>query len=170
MAAQEATQKPAPPLALSLTQQQAIFHAAALLACGTVLEPLWGSTEWARFLILVDAAGSVAAMAASSLAYSASAAGPAGALLLHTPRHGAAGLVAACLVGVAQAMPDREVTIAQAVKLRMKHVPGVYAACMSAAALLVGPRGLATLPLLLGGLAGGWTYLRFFQAREGGGR
>ena len=29
---------------------------------------------------------------------------------------------------------------------------------------------LATLPLLIGGAAAGWTYLRFFQAREGGAR
>jgi hypothetical protein len=148
---------------------QAIFHAAALLACATVLEPLWGTTEWARFLIIADAAGSVSTMATSYLAFSATAAGPVRALLLHTPRHGAAGLVAACLVGVAQAMPDREVTLAQDVKLRMKHVPGLYVGCVGVGAALVG-RGLAISPLLFGGAAAGWVYLRFFQAREGGGR
>jgi hypothetical protein len=36
-------------------------------------------------------------------------------------------------------------------------------------AALVG-RGLAISPLLFGGAAAGWVYLRFFQAREGGGR
>lgn len=74
----------------------------------------------------------------------------------------------ASLVGVAQAMPDREVTLAQVVKLRMKQVPGLYVSVVTAGALLA-RRGLATLPLLLGGATAGWAYLRFFQLREGGG-
>ncbi len=114
-------------------------------------------------------AANLTSLAASYLAYSSAVAGPAAALLLYTPRAGAAGLVAASLIGVAQAMPDREVTLAQVLKLRMKHVPALYVGGLGAGALLFA-RGLATLPLLIGGAAAGWTYLRFFQAREGGAR
>ena len=157
--------RPQPPSLLH--PPQAILHAAAILATATVLEPLWGTPEWARFLAAVGFTASTTALAASYLAYAGSSS-PA-ASLLHTPRAGAAGLVAASLVGVVQAMPDREVTLAQVVKLRMKHVPALYVAGLGATSLLVG-RGLATIPLLLGGAGVGWGYLRFLKAHEGGGR
>jgi hypothetical protein len=126
--------------------------------------------EWLRFLGGAGVASAWSALVAASAATAVRRAYSASGLSLLTPRHGAAGLVGACLVGVAQAAPDRTVTVAKAWALRMKHVPGVYLATV-ALVDLVGGRGraLATLPLALGGAYAGWAYLRYFQAREGGG-
>lgn len=110
------------------------------------------------------------ASAASALAVSYAAYVLGGsAAAFHTPRAGAVGLVGACLVGVAQAAPDREITLMQTWKLRMKHVPAAYLAAASLVAPAVG-RGAATLPLAFGGAAAGWAYLRHFQAKDNGAR
>jgi hypothetical protein len=155
---------------------QAVVHAALLLACATVLEPLWGTPEWLRVLGGAGASSAGVAMvaayvvAATRRAVASVNSVAAAAAYLHTPRHGAAGLIAASLVGVAQAAPDRQVTVAKAWTLRMKHVPGVYLCAAALVDLVSRGRLLATLPLAAGGAYAGWVYLRYFQAREGGGR
>lgn len=60
-----------PPMPVPPFFAQAAINVVALLACGSVLEPLWGTPEWLRFLVVVDVAASAGTLLVLLVAYAA---------------------------------------------------------------------------------------------------
>ncbi|KAF8062961.1 haloacid dehalogenase-like hydrolase domain-containing protein [Scenedesmus sp. PABB004] len=134
----------------------------SLLLLARVVEPVYGSTEFLKLVLLVDGAACAATFVMAFLIFLAAPAERKG-RTLYTQFTGFHGVLAGLLVAVKQIMPDHEVVLGGMLRLRARYFPSAYVLTVTALALL--SRAWAALPFLWFGTYAAWLYLRFFQAQ-----
>ena len=135
----------------------------ATLFMGKQLEPLWGSREMLRFVLLVQGAVGLGTFGALVLAYALTEHAP----FLYDPVHGCYGLVASYLVAVKQLIPETETRICGVARVRVKQLPALYFTVYLFITVFAHGE-LGECLLVSFGTYFSWMYLRFFQPREGG--
>ncbi len=148
---------------------QLLLFAPAAAALARVVEPHHGPRETARLLAVALAGSGAATWALAVTIYAVQlAAGDDAGAILYRPICGFQGGVSALLVALKQLLPDAEVTLLGAVRLRGRHLASAYVAAAVALGFLLGAPLALGAPALFGAWAA-WAYLRFGQRRGGGG-
>lgn len=132
-----------------------IVSVLGILFGGKVLEPIWGSREFFKFVVLVNFWSLVSTFSLSIILYFATRQEN----YLYKPLSGFHGVLAGFLVAVKQLMPDQEVTV---LKLRAKWVPSVFVLFTTVLGA-VAVDAMAFLPFVVFGTYSSWVYLRFYQ-------
>ncbi|MEW5300231.1 MAG: hypothetical protein WDW38_003064 [Sanguina aurantia] len=134
-----------------------IVEVAAVLLLVRLVEPLYGSREFLKFMFVLDFSICFMVFAGVYLVFAITSSGT----LLYTEFTGFHGILAALLVAIKQVMPDHELKLLGPLKITVKYVPLL---CITLASLLlVYLQQLSQLPFLLLGSYNAWVYLRFFQ-------
>jgi membrane associated rhomboid family serine protease len=136
------------------------------LLMGKQLEPLWGSRELIRFILVVSITGGLATFFTSIFLFAVSA-GYMYEQFLDTPIFGYAGMIGGYLIAVKQLLPEQQNTVCGAVKVKSRDLAPIYVVLYTTFYLLGLLRGLSYL-LMLYETFFAWVYLRFFQPRKGG--
>ncbi|KAH7444372.1 hypothetical protein KP509_02G076100 [Ceratopteris richardii] len=126
-----------------------------ILFGGKVLEPIWGSREFFKFVVLVNFWTLVSTFLLSITLYFISRQET----YLYKPLSGFHGVLAGFLVSVKQLMPDQEVTV---LKLRAKWVPSIFVLFTTLLGVLA-VNAMSFLPFVIFGTYSSWIYLRFYQ-------
>jgi hypothetical protein len=92
------------------------------LYAGKILEPLWGSREFFRFVIIVDVAVGVATFVSGIVLYVLTRDMP----FLFSGTHGYAGLIGAYLVAAKQLLPGQQTTLFFVLNVKTKDLPSMY--------------------------------------------
>ena len=82
--------------------------------------------------------------------------------VLYAPVCGFQGGISGLFVALKQAVPDSEVRIAQAIKVKMTFIPLIHVLCVCFGGLL-GGEGLKYVPFTVFGWYSSWVYLRYFH-------
>ncbi|KAI7731987.1 hypothetical protein M8C21_017020, partial [Ambrosia artemisiifolia] len=129
-----------------------------LLFIGKLLEPIWGSREFLKFIFIVNFMTSVFVfITAISLYYITMQES-----YLYMPLSGFSGVLLGLLVGVKQLIPDQEIS---PLKIKAKWLPSiVLLLAIFASFFTIEPA--AYLPILMFGTYIGWIYLRYFQRKQ----
>ncbi|KAJ3698076.1 hypothetical protein LUZ61_001781 [Rhynchospora tenuis] len=126
-----------------------------LLVFGKLLEPLWGSKEFLKFIIVVNLLTSVCIFVTAILFYYFTTQEN----YLYTPLSGFHGVLSGFLVGMKQILPDQELNF---LKIKAKWIPSLVAV-VSIAASFFTTEAMSYLPAILFGMYSSWIYLRYFQ-------
>ncbi|CAI5979622.1 unnamed protein product, partial [Closterium sp. NIES-65] len=137
-----------------------VLDVVALLFLGRVLEPVWGSREFLRFVLIVSTLTTVCTFIAMVTAYYFTFQG----YFLYEPISGFHGVVAGLLVGVKQLMPEQDITVAYVLKFRAKWLPSLFVLLTVVLCFCIG-HYRQLLPFILFGTYTSWAYLRFFQPK-----
>eukprot|EP00250_Pteridium_aquilinum_P015019 c22331_g1_i1 orf=209-1162(+) len=132
-----------------------IVSVLGILFGGKVLEPIWGSREFFKFVVLVNFWSLTSTFLLSITLYFATTQ----ANYLYKPLSGFHGVLAGFLVAVKQLMPDQEVTV---LKLRAKWVPSLFVIFTTLLGTLA-VDAMTFLPFVIFGTYSSWVYLRFYQ-------
>mmetsp|Transcript_17123 Transcript_17123/g.51251 ORF Transcript_17123/g.51251 Transcript_17123/m.51251 type:complete len:342 (+) Transcript_17123:220-1245(+) len=132
----------------------------ALLLMSRVIEPVYGSKAYLKFLGIVLSFSGLSAFVSVYIAYALDRNESSN--LLFQEICGFHGVLAGLLVAVKHIAPDTELTLLQVAKLRAKHLAGLYIVAQAIMSLILG-RVIATMPFVLGGAYSAWFYLRFLQ-------
>lgn len=135
----------------------AIISTIGLLFLGKLLEPIWGSREFLKFIFVVNFLTSVFVfITAISLYYITRLE-----IYLYMPISGFQGVLSGFLVGVKQIMPDQELSI---LKLKAKWLPSL-ALLLSIVISFFTADSVSYLPTIVFGTYLGWIYLRYWQKK-----
>ncbi|XP_078171580.1 rhomboid protein-like protein [Carex rostrata] len=134
-----------------------IISIIGLLVSGKLLEPLWGSKEFLKFIIVVNLLTSVCIFATAIFLYYFTTQEN----YLYTPLSGFHGVLSGFLVGVKQILPDQELNF---LKIKAKWIPSLVASVSVAVSFFM-TEAMSYLPAILFGMYASWTYLRYFQKR-----
>ncbi|MCD7461214.1 Rhomboid-like protein 19 [Datura stramonium] len=135
----------------------AIISTIGLLYLGKLLEPIWGSREFLKFIFIVNFLTSVFVfITAISLYYITRME-----IYLYMPISGFQGVLSGFLVGVKQIMPDQELSI---LKLKAKWLPSL-ALLLTIAISFFTADLVSYLPTIVFGTYLGWIYLRYWQKK-----
>ncbi|XP_074591359.1 rhomboid-like protein 19 [Curcuma longa] len=126
-----------------------------LLSFGKLLEPLWGSKEFLKFIIVVNLLTSICVFVTAIALYYITREES----YLYTPFSGFHGILSGFLVGIKQILPDQEI-----LKIKAKWIPTLVG-LISVATSFFTPNSVSYLPTLLFGMYMSWIYLRYFQRR-----
>ncbi|KAK9845713.1 hypothetical protein WJX81_000351 [Elliptochloris bilobata] len=137
-----------------------LLGAFGILMLAKVLEPVWGSKEFLKFVLLVDMAVGVSTLSLLYLLYVCGV-DPKG-KLLYAELGGSEGIIAGCLVAVKQLMPENEVTLLGFIRFRAKLLPSLFVVLAVVAGTFLGS-ALSTVPFVCFGTCLSWIYLRFLQ-------
>eukprot|EP00850_Spirogloea_muscicola_P024033 SM000426S15720 [mRNA] locus=s426:9334:10934:- [translate_table: standard] len=148
---------------LALVPANLVVDVLALLFVGRLVEPIWGSKEFLRFIVVVNTALAAATFATMIALFYATYSEN----FLYARISGFHGVVAGLLVAVKQLMPDQEITAFFVFKFRAKWVPSLVAVISIVTCAVVGDVVLG-LPFILYGMYGSWLYLRYFQPKSDG--
>jgi membrane associated rhomboid family serine protease len=133
------------------------------LLVGKQLEPLWGSKEMLRFILVVTVSTSAATFFTCIFLYASSQQ----LHFIYDPIHGYCGLTGAYLVAVKQLLPEQQTKLCGVLKAKTKDLAGLYVvAYMMFFVIFNGHFG--EFLFVSYGTFSGWFYLRFFQPRDGG--
>ncbi|XP_047328890.1 rhomboid-like protein 19 isoform X2 [Impatiens glandulifera] len=134
-----------------------ILSIIGLLFLGKLLEPIWGSREFLKFIFVVNLLTSVCVfITAISLYYVTRQE-----IYLYLPVSGFNGILAGFLVGIKQIIPDQELSL---LRLKAKWLPSI----MLMVAIIVSPFTIdaaSYLPLVIFGTYMSWIYLRYLQKK-----
>lgn len=136
----------------------AAISVVGLLFIGKFLEPLWGSREFFKFIVIVNFLISICIFVTAIVLYYITTKES----YLYTPVSGFHGILAGFLVGIKQLMPDQELSLFFLLKTRAKWVPTLLAIILIAVSFFI-PESASYLPTVLFGIYMGWLYLRYFQ-------
>ncbi|KAG0474560.1 hypothetical protein HPP92_014246 [Vanilla planifolia] len=131
-----------------------------LLFIGRLIEPLWGSREFFKFIVAVNFLISICTFITAIALYYITTQES----YLYTPVSGFHGVLAGLLVGIKQLMPDQELNLLFLIKIRAKWLPSILAMISIAVSVFL-PEFATYLPILLFGIYMSWLYLRYFQKR-----
>ena len=131
---------------------------AVTLLVGKQLEPLWGSREMLRFILVVVLSTSAATFLTCIFLYAFSQ----HLAFLYDPVHGYCGLTGAYLVAVKQLLPEQQSKLCGVLKAKTKDLAGLYFVCYVAFFVLFNGH-FGELLFVSYGSFSGWFYLRFFQ-------
>ncbi|XP_042494235.1 rhomboid-like protein 19 [Macadamia integrifolia] len=137
-----------------------VFSAVGLLFLGKVLEPIWGSWEFLKFVFVVNFLTYICVfVTAISLYYITRQE-----LFLYTPRSGFHGVLLGFLVGIKQIVPDQELSAFSLLKIKAKWFPSLVL-LMSIAISFFTAESASYLPTLVFGTYTSWIYLRYLQRK-----
>jgi len=129
----------------------------SVLLFGRYLEPIWGSKEYIRFVIIVNVfcgLGTFALMMVLTMISGST-------TLWFSARYGFSGVISGYAVAMKQLVPEQELNHSF---IRCKHFPAIVL-FFNLVFVLVGlPSG--SLPYSLFGIFISWIYLRFYQVKD----
>lgn len=135
-----------------------ILNIAGLLFSGKLLEPVWGSREFLKFIVAVNFSTSVSIFITAILLFYVTGRDD----FLYTPLSGFHGVLSGFLVGVKQIMPEQEITAFHVFKLQAKWLPSLMVMVSIVVSLLT-TESMLYLPFVIFGTYWSWLYLRYFQ-------
>lgn len=141
-----------------------IFDSILFLLLGKYFEPVWGSREFIKAIVLVNWTISIAVLMLSILAYAFTLND---AILFQHYWCGIAANVTFLLVGLKQLIPEEQFTVMNKITCKVKYIPFAVA-CVELVFLVLGVMQ-PSAPFALLGLYFGWFYLRFLQRKPGSG-
>ncbi|XP_065829897.1 transmembrane protein 115-like [Oscarella lobularis] len=127
-----------------------------------MLEPLWTSREFLKFIMIANAGASVLTALFFVVLYIVTRSDR----LLFSSFHGYLGVVAGFLVACKQAMPDYLLGTASLIKIKIQLLPLLFFLVFVAFAMC-GLTSLASPSLIGSGVWVSWIYLRFYQPHKG---
>ncbi|KAH6832718.1 rhomboid protein-like protein [Perilla frutescens var. hirtella] len=128
-----------------------------LLFIGKLLEPIWGSREFLKFIFVVNFLTSVCVfVTAISLYYITTQE-----TYLYMPISGFQGVLSGFLVGIKQIIPDQELS---SLKIKAKWLPSL-ALLVSIVVSFFTTDSAQYLPTVIFGTYIGWIYLRYWQRK-----
>ncbi|CAM8949162.1 unnamed protein product [Rhodiola kirilowii] len=136
-----------------------ILSIAGLLFMGKVLEPVWGSREFFKFVFVVNFLTYVSVFATAIALYYITTKET----YIYTPISGFHGVLSGFLVGVKQIVPDQELSLFS-LKIKTKWLPSLVVLSSLATSFFT-LNSFAYLPVLIFGTYISWMYLRYFQRR-----
>ncbi|GLT66841.1 hypothetical protein SLA2020_391860 [Shorea laevis] len=128
-----------------------------LLFMGKLLEPIWGSKEFLKFIFVVNFLTSVCVFITTIALYYITTQEH----YLYMPLSGFQGVLSAFLVGVKQSVPDQELSL---LRIKAKWLPSIML-LLSIAISFFTPESATYLPILIFGTYIGWLYLRYLQRK-----
>ncbi|PWA69828.1 rhomboid protein-related protein [Artemisia annua] len=129
-----------------------------LLFIGKILEPIWGSREFLKFIFIVNFLTSVCVfITAISFYYITMQEN-----YLYFPLCGFSGVLSGLLVGLKQIIPDQELPT---LRLKMKWLPSIML-LLAIVLSFITEEAATYLPILIFGTYIGWIYLRYFQRKQ----
>jgi len=136
-----------------------------VLYLGRLLEPIWGTTEFVRFVASVQCAVGAAAFVTMYALYVCTLSQ----FYLFAEFSGFHGVLLGLTVALRQQLPDERVPLPPplraATRLRNKHLPGAYLVAAGVVSLASGAKHhhLGLWLFAAYGAFAGWCYLRYFQ-------
>ncbi|XP_043722182.1 rhomboid-like protein 19 isoform X2 [Telopea speciosissima] len=135
-----------------------VVSAVGLLFLGKVLEPIWGSGEFLKFVFVVDFLTYVCVFVTAIALYYITRQE----LYLYTPLSGFHGVLSGFLVGIKQIVPDQELSVFALLKIKAKWFPSLVL-LMSIAISFFTAESASYLPTLVFGTYTSWIYLRYLK-------
>ncbi|RZB61087.1 Rhomboid-like protein 19 isoform B [Glycine soja] len=129
----------------------------SLLFIGKLLEPIWGSREFFKFIFVVNLLTSVCLFITAIAFYYITRLET----YLYMPLSGFHGVVSGFLVGVKQIIPDQELPF---IKIKTKWLPSITV-LLSIAISFWTLEATAYLPTIISGTYISWIYLRYWQRK-----
>ncbi|KAG4941412.1 hypothetical protein JHK87_045283 [Glycine soja] len=129
----------------------------SLLFIGKLLEPIWGSREFFKFIFVVNLLTSVCLFITAIALYYITRLET----YLYMPLSGFHGVVSGFLVGVKQIIPDQELPF---IKIKTKWLPSITV-LLSIAISFWTLEATAYLPTIISGTYISWIYLRYWQRK-----
>ncbi|CAK9152246.1 unnamed protein product [Ilex paraguariensis] len=134
-----------------------VISTVGLLFIGKLLEPLWGSREFLKFIFVVNFLTSVCVfITAISLYYITRQEN-----YLYMPLSGFHGVLLGFLVGIKQILPDQELSL---LRIKAKWLPSLTL-LLSIVVSFFTEESATYLPTLIFGIYISWIYLRYWQRK-----
>ncbi|XP_019107743.1 rhomboid-like protein 19 isoform X2 [Beta vulgaris subsp. vulgaris] len=133
----------------------------ALLFIGKILEPIWGSKEFVKFIFIVNFLTYVCVFITAIAFYYATRLE----IYLYMPISGFHGVLSGFLVGIKQIVPDQELSLFGIAKVKAKWLPSIMILLSVTASFFLAD-SVAYLPMLIFGTYMSWIYLRYLQRRQ----
>lgn len=140
-----------------------VANVGTVMACGRLLEPLWGALELLIFFAVVNVLAGLLAGLSYLLTYIATFDLD---FLFAVRVHGAAGFLGGVLVALKQTMGDT--TVLRVPQVRLKAAPALVLLLLSVLRLSGLLDSAAPLAAFVYGALSGWVYLRFYQRHSRG--
>ncbi|GFP98874.1 transmembrane protein 115 [Phtheirospermum japonicum] len=134
-----------------------VISTIGLLFIGKLLEPIWGSREFLKFIFVVNFLTSVCVFTTAIALYYITR----NELYLYLPISGFQGVLAGFLVGIKQIIPDQVLSLS---KIKAKWLPSL-ALLVSVVLSFFTSETTSYLPTLIFGTYIGWVYLRYWQKK-----
>ncbi|KAF5733757.1 hypothetical protein HS088_TW16G00197 [Tripterygium wilfordii] len=128
-----------------------------LLVMGKLLEPVWGSKEFLKFIFVVNLLTSLCVFVTAIALYYITRQEN----YLYMPLLGFHGVLSGFLVGIKQIVPDQELSI---LRIKAKWLPSIML-LISIAISFFTAESATYLPTLVFGTYMGWIYLRYLQSK-----
>ncbi|KAL5699636.1 Rhomboid-like protein 19 [Ranunculus cassubicifolius] len=130
-----------------------------LLLIGKLLEPIWGSKEFLKFIFIVNFLTSVCLFVTAIAFYYVTRQES----YLYTPISGFQGVILGFLVGIKQLLPDQEISASSQLKIKTKWMPSLV--LLLATVISIFTSEVIYLPTLIFGTYMSWIYLRYLQSQ-----
>ncbi|MBA0842949.1 hypothetical protein Goarm_000181 [Gossypium armourianum] len=137
--------------------QGLVVSTLGLLFMGKLLEPIWGSKEFLKFIFVINFLTSVCVLITAIALYGVTRQEN----YLYMPLSGFHGVLAGFLVGIKQMVPDQELP---RLKIKAKWLPSLML-LFSIAISFFTPESATYLSTLIFGTYMGWIYLRYLQRK-----
>ncbi|WCJ19350.1 rhomboid protein-related [Euphorbia peplus] len=141
--------------------EQSIYGVAVstfcLLVMGKLLEPVWGSKEFLKFIFIVNFLTSLCVFVTAIALYYITTQET----YLYNPISGFQGVLSGFLVGIKQIIPDQELSV---LRIKAKWLPSI-AVLLAIAASFFTPDSASYLPTIIFGTYMSWMYLRYLQKK-----
>ncbi|KAG4110018.1 hypothetical protein ERO13_D13G023300v2 [Gossypium hirsutum] len=137
--------------------QGLVVSTLGLLFTGKLLEPIWGSKEFLKFIFVINFLTSVCVFITAIALYGVTRQEN----YLYMPLSGFHGVLAGFLVGIKQMVPDQELPW---LKIKAKWLPSLML-LFSIAVSFFTPESATYLSTLIFGTYMGWIYLRYLQRK-----
>ncbi|KAI4346347.1 hypothetical protein L6164_007250 [Bauhinia variegata] len=129
-----------------------------LLFIGKLLEPIWGSKEFLKFIFVVNFLISVCNFVTAIALYYITRRET----YLYMPLSGFHGVISGFLVGIKQIIPDQELPL---LKIKVKWLPSITL-LLSIATSFWTEEAASYLPTVIFGTYMSWIYLRYWQRKQ----
>ncbi|OVA10160.1 Glutamine amidotransferase subunit PdxT [Macleaya cordata] len=139
---------------------RAVISTLGLLFIGRVLEPIWGSREFLKFIFVVNFLTSVCVFATAIALYYITTQEN----YLYKPLSGFHGVLLGFLVGIKQILPDQELSLFPPLKLKTKWLPSLLLFPCIVVSFFT-EESASYLPTLIFGTYTSWIYLRYLQRK-----
>ncbi|TYH32956.1 hypothetical protein ES332_D13G026000v1, partial [Gossypium tomentosum] len=137
--------------------QGLVVSTLGLLFTGKLLEPIWGSKEFLKFIFVINFLTTVCVFITAIALYGVTRQEN----YLYMPLSGFHGVLAGFLVGIKQMVPDQELP---RLKIKAKWLPSLML-LFSIAVSFFTPESATYLSTLIFGTYMGWIYLRYLQRK-----
>ncbi|KAI9631800.1 eukaryotic integral membrane protein-domain-containing protein [Dioszegia hungarica] len=147
---------------VELSVFELIFSIITLVLATRYLDRIWGFLEVLRFSAVVIVGSNVIAFGFSWIVWFVTGSEEA---LYGLPYHGLSGLQVGFLVAFTQLIPEHQIQLLGALRIKVKALPGIYLLISN---VLIFVLGSSPYMLVQFGFFVAWAYLRFFKLSEDG--